>query len=182
MALVIGPTDKAEQSQFADYLFQQQKQLTEFQGSDGAQVFVVADYLLEELENLSLPSRQISESELAKVLTPKGLNYYRALKAQCPEVFSFDGRLPALGTQSGTVLFHEWHLYDVSEILRQRTDQELSLQECFAMIGEVSGTVLKVKLELPNSDWKEIGQELTDRGVIGVSPLTRLTLGRDPDR
>lgn len=182
MAFVVGPTDRDKQSEFADFLLQQQKQLTELQGRNGAVVFVVADYLLDELRNLSLPSRPLSESELTHALSPGGLRYHRLLKATTPELLSFDGRLPAPGMKTATLYFQEWHITDVLEILRHRTDQKLSFHRCFGINKNISESLLKVVVDLPTTECDAIGQELCDRGVIGVSPLTRLLLGRDPDR
>jgi hypothetical protein len=182
MAFVIGPTSKDEEAAFQDYLLRQQKELTQLTGKAGAQIFVVADYLLEELGNLSLPSRPLSKSELINTLTPDGLVFCRHLLATRPEAFSFDGRLPPVGMRTATVLFHEEHLSDVCEVLSQRTDQELSFKKCFGVLDDVCVALLQVQVDLPTSECDEVGEELSNRNVIGASPLSRLLLGRNPDR
>jgi hypothetical protein len=182
MAFVIGPTNRDEETEFQDFLLRQQKEVTQLSGRAGAKIFVVADYLLEELENLSLPSRPLSKSELINTLTPDGLVSCRLLLATRPETFSFDRRLPPVGMQTATVLFQEEHLSAVYEILSQRTDQELSFKKCFGILGDACVALLEVQVDLPTSECDKVGQELSNREVIGVSPLTRLLLGRNPDR
>jgi hypothetical protein len=84
--------------------------------------------------------------------------------------------------RTATVLFHEEHLSDVCEVLSQRTDQELSFKKCFGVLDDVCVALLQVQVDLPTSECDEVGEELSNRNVIGASPLSRLLLGRNPDR
>ncbi len=182
MAFVVGPSDTEEQARFSKYILEQQKQVTELAGRNGAVVFVVADYLVEELENLRFPSRPLNQSELAEVLGPRGLKAYRNMQAVSPELLSLDGRLPAPGMRPVKLFFHESDLPVVQEILGQRTRQKVEGSECFAAYCGECLSLLVVEVDLPTSECDAVGQELQDRGVIGVHPLARMFLGRDPDR
>ena len=183
MAFVVGPTDKNQEAKFIKYLEKQQRQVTEIQARNGERVFAVADFLLENLDNLSFPTRLISESELPEVLTPGGLSFYQRIKASQPELFTFDRKLPALGMRPVILHFREEHMHEVARILFARIGPSApKLERCYVAGNGGAAYLYKIEFDFPSSECEALSKELHDRGVLGVCPLPFMFFGRDPER